>query len=73
MSTDTFDEAWMKQHGRVREWSNAYPRYAVAAVSLVVACVSLRRFGSATFVRSFVPAGLIGLSANCVAMGYMGS
>lgn len=67
------DEAWMKRHGRVREMSNANPRYIAAAVLAVLAGYSYSALGASTIGTATLPALLAGLSVNSVLMAYMGS
>lgn len=67
------DESWMKRHGRVREFSNANPRYIAAVTLAVLAGVSYHSFGAATVGSATLPALLAGLSVNSLLMAYLGS
>ena len=70
---EVFDEAFMKRTGRVREWSNAYPRYIAAAFFAVLAPSLHFYLGSGTLLKATLPALAAGLSVNSGLMGSTGS
>jgi hypothetical protein len=71
--TEVLDEAWMKRNGRVREWANAYPRYAASILFGVLAPILYTTMSSGSFVAATLPSLCAGLSVNCAMMGYKGS
>eukprot|EP00672_Neobodo_designis_P022492 CAMPEP_0174849904 /NCGR_PEP_ID=MMETSP1114-20130205/18081_1 /TAXON_ID=312471 /ORGANISM="Neobodo designis, Strain CCAP 1951/1" /LENGTH=173 /DNA_ID=CAMNT_0016084319 /DNA_START=28 /DNA_END=547 /DNA_ORIENTATION=+ len=66
---EVFDETFMKRTGRVREWSNAHPRYLAAVIFAALAPSLHVYLGSGTLAKAAVPALFAGLSANSALMG----
>jgi hypothetical protein len=70
---EVFDETFMKRTGRVREWSNATPRYIAAAICALLAPSLHCYLGSGGLLKAALPALSAGISTNCALMGYFGS